>query len=51
VFGEHTSHHPPISHYQLEEVEGKFKVNGYVEFVGSMGANHLRAGQKGPHYV
>ena len=49
IFGEHTSHHPPISNYLIE---GKhFKVAGYVEFVGSMGANHLRASQKGPHTV
>lgn len=49
IYGEHTSHHPPISNYLLEGAE--YRQYGYVEFVGSMGANHLRAGQKGPHYV
>jgi hypothetical protein len=51
IYGEHTSHHPPISNYLIEQNEGKYKVHGYVEFVGAMGANHIRAGQKGPHTV
>lgn len=49
VYGEHISHHPPISAYLIEGPG--YKVHGYVEFIGSMGANHLRAGQKGPHYI
>jgi hypothetical protein len=42
VYGEHVSHHPPISAYLLEGPG--YRVHGYVEFIGSMGANHLRAG-------
>lgn len=49
IYGEHISHHPPISAYLIEGPG--YKVHGYVEFIGSMGANHLRAGQKGPHYI
>jgi hypothetical protein len=42
IYGEHVSHHPPISAYLLEGPG--YRVHGYVEFIGSMGANHLRAG-------
>jgi len=42
IYGEHTSHHPPISNYLID---GKgYTASGHVEFIGSMGANYLRAG-------
>ncbi len=31
---EHTSHHPPISHYLLEGANNSFKMSGYYEFIG-----------------
>lgn len=33
-------------------IDGKgYTASGHVEFIGSMGANYLRAGQKGPHNI
>lgn len=43
---EHTSHHPPISHYLLENPE--YRLSGYYEFIGKMGGNSLTSGLRGP---
>lgn len=45
---EHTSHHPPISHYLLEGPNGSYKMSGYYEFIGKMGGNSLTSGLRGP---
>ena len=45
---EHTSHHPPISHFLLEDVEDQYKLYGYYEVTGKMGANNLISGLRGP---
>jgi hypothetical protein len=46
---EHTSHHPPISHFLIEHPEGLYKMYGYYEFFGSMGKNSLTSGLRGPN--
>jgi hypothetical protein len=43
---EHTSHHPPISHYLIENENYTFY--GYYEFIGKMGGNSLTSGLRGP---
>jgi hypothetical protein len=43
---EHTSHHPPISHYLLENEH--YTLSGYYEFFGKMGGNSLTSGLRGP---
>jgi hypothetical protein len=43
---EHTSHHPPISHYLLENEN--YTLSGYYEFIGKMGGNSLTSGLRGP---
>ena len=48
---EHTSHHPPITNFQVEDPDGKYTLDGYYEVTGSMGANHLKSGLMGPTYV
>lgn len=45
---EHTSHHPPISHYLLEGPNEIYKMSGYYEFIGKMGGNSLTSGLRGP---
>lgn len=45
---EHTSHHPPITHYLLEGPNNSYKVHGYYEFIGKMGKNSLTSGLRGP---
>jgi hypothetical protein len=46
---EHTSHHPPITNFLLEDVDGMYKMYGYYEVTGKMGANHLISGLRGPN--
>ena len=47
-FCEHTSHHPPITHYLLEGPNGAYRLYGYYEFIGKMGKNSLTSGLRGP---
>ena len=46
---EHTSHHPPISHFLIEHPEGLYRMYGYYEFIGKMGKNSLVSGLRGPN--
>ncbi len=48
---EHTSHHPPITHYLLEGANGAYRMSGYYEFIGKMGKNSLTSGLRGPSTV
>ena len=45
---EHTTHHPPISHYLLEGPNGIFRMSGYYEFIGKMTGNAFISGLRGP---
>ena len=46
---EHTSHHPPISQFLVEEPSKQWRMHGYYEFGGSMGKNSLTSGLRGPN--
>ena len=48
---EHTSHHPPISHFLLEGPNNCYRMHGYYEFTGKMGSNSLTSGLKGPNTI
>ena len=48
-FCEHTSHHPPITNFLLENDE--WTMSGYYEAFVSMGMNYLISGIKGPNHV
>lgn len=45
---EHTSHHPPITHFLVEGPNNSYRMHGYYEFIGSMGKNNLTSGLRGP---
>jgi hypothetical protein len=45
---EHTSHHPPIANFLVEDPDGDYTLSGYYEVTGSMGANSLTSGLRGP---
>ena len=45
---EHTSHHPPITHYLLEGPGNAYRMYGYYEIFGKMGKNSLTSGLRGP---
>lgn len=48
---EHTSHHPPISNFLLEDVDGQYKMYGWYEITGKMNANNLVSGLRGPNNI
>ena len=48
---EHTSHHPPITHYLIEGPENSYRMFGYYEFIGKMGKNSLTSGLRGPSTI
>lgn len=48
---EHTSHHPPITHFLVEGPNKKYRMFGYYEFIGKMGKNSLTSGLRGPHTI
>ena len=50
-FCEHTSHHPPISNFLLEDRDFLYKLYGYYEITGKMGANNFVSGLRGPNTV
>jgi hypothetical protein len=48
---EHTSHHPPVSNFLVEDPNGLYTLSGYYEITGKMGGNHLVSGLRGPNDV
>ena len=46
---EHTSHHPPISNFMIEDADGLYTLSGYYEITGKMGANNFISGLRGPN--
>ena len=51
MYCEHTSHHPPITHFNMEPSDGSYSYFGYYEFTASMSANSLKSGLRGPNNV
>lgn len=48
---EHTSHHPPITNFLLEDESDLYRMSGYYEVTGKMGGNHFVSGLRGPNDV
>ena len=46
---EHTSHHPPITNFLIEDVDGLYTMSGYYEITGKMEFNTLISGLRGPN--
>jgi len=51
IFCEQSSHHPPISNWQLFGPNDLYHFYGYGEWTASFRGNFVRASQKGPHLV
>ncbi|CEL98315.1 unnamed protein product [Vitrella brassicaformis CCMP3155] len=51
LFMEHTSHHPPISHFQADGPDGLFRFWGFYEFKGQLKGNAAVGRQEGPLVV
>lgn len=51
MFCEHTSHHPPVTNFHLHPEDNAYDYWGFYEFTGSMGANHLKSGLRGPNNI
>ncbi|KAF2074806.1 hypothetical protein CYY_003909, partial [Polysphondylium violaceum] len=48
AFCEQTSHHPPISHWEVVDQENRFKFYGYANFSARCLGNVVKGNQKGP---
>ena len=48
IYCEHTSHHPPITNFSIEDSEGLYTLSGYFEICGKMGTNNFVSGLRGP---
>ena len=44
IYAEHTSHHPPITQYLLEDPGDTYRFYGSAEMTAKLGANNLKAG-------
>ena len=51
IFCEHTSHHPPITNFCVEDKDGLYSLTGYFEQCGKMGANSFTSGLRGPCFL
>ena len=50
-YAEHTSHHPPITHFLFEHPAKLWQLTGYYEFHASMGMNHAHTVLRGPNNI
>lgn len=48
---EHTSHHPPISHFFVEDSQKKYKIHGYYEYKAKLKGNIVIGKQAGPSVI
>lgn len=48
---EHTSHHPPRTHFLVEQPDNKWRLSGHYECFGNVGWNDLKSGFRGPNVV
>jgi len=51
LYCEHTSHHPPITNFLLEDKDGLYTMSGFFEQCGKMGANSFTSRLSGPCYL
>lgn len=51
MYCEHTSHHPPVTNFHVQPPDASYDYWGFYEFTGSMGANHLKSGLRGPNNI
>lgn len=51
IFCEQTSHHPPVSHFQLVGPDNCYQLWGWAGWNASFRGNSLKGHQTGPHYI
>eukprot|EP00743_Colponemidia_sp_Colp-15_P000527 GILK01000592.1.p1 GENE.GILK01000592.1~~GILK01000592.1.p1 ORF type:complete len:588 (-),score=111.82 GILK01000592.1:185-1948(-) len=51
IWCEHTSHHPPISNFQVLGPNNAFNYWGFYEYTAGLKGNSVVGGQVGPNYV
>lgn len=50
-FCEHTSHHPPRTHFLVDHPDKLWRLSGHYECFGKVGWNDLKSGFRGPNRV
>ncbi|KAL4469803.1 hypothetical protein ABPG72_022123 [Tetrahymena utriculariae] len=49
---EHTSHHPPISHFYVQDSQKRYRFHGHYEYKAKLNsANSVQGSQEGPNHV
>jgi hypothetical protein len=48
IFAEQTSHHPPVSHFQVLAPGGEYALSGWASWEASMRGNSVKSRQTGP---
>jgi hypothetical protein len=51
IFCEQTSHHPPVTNWNIEGPNNSYNFYGYGEWCASFRGNSIKGEQKGMHYV
>ncbi|KAL6050876.1 Oxysterol-binding protein 4 [Balamuthia mandrillaris] len=51
VFAEQSSHHPPVTTWQLIGPGGCYQYHGYGEWIASFRGNSAKGAQKGPNFI
>lgn len=51
IYCEHTSHHPPIANFLVEDPNERYKLYGYYEFKAQISSNSLIMKNEGPNNV
>ena len=48
---EHTSHHPPVTNFLVEDRDDLYQLSGFYEITGKMGTNNFVSGLRGPNNI
>lgn len=51
IYCEHTSHHPPIANFLMEDPDNLYKFWGFYEFKAKISGNNLLMRNEGPNHI
>ena len=51
IYVEHTSHHPPVSNFEINDPENLYQLFGYYEYKAKIKAGYLLLQTDGPNHI
>lgn len=48
IYAEHTSHHPPVTNFLVEDPDGLYTLSGYYEVYGKVAPSNITSALRGP---